>query len=107
MNRFFQEADNLAYIVLKYFDNLEVSYLFCENDPTFPNHHPDPCVEENLADLKKKVLECHADLGVGYDGDADRCLAADKNGKEVSGDELMLLLARRLKNEKKLNEIFL
>ena len=48
---------------------IDIIPLFTESDGRFPNHHPDPCVEENLEQLKKKVLETGADIGVGFDGD--------------------------------------
>ncbi len=69
----------------------EVIPLFCESDGTFPNHHPDPTVDENLADLIRTVRETSADLGVAFDGDADRLGAVDANGGIVRGDILVLL----------------
>ena len=51
---------------------IELISIYDESNGTFPNHHPDPCVEENLEDLKKKVLEAGADVGLGFDGDGDR-----------------------------------
>ncbi|HET7784942.1 MAG TPA: phosphomannomutase/phosphoglucomutase [Myxococcales bacterium] len=71
-----------------------VTELFCDLDGTFPNHHPDPTVEENLRDLQRKVAECKADLGVAWDGDADRVGAIDENGKILWGDQLMILFSR-------------
>jgi phosphomannomutase/phosphoglucomutase len=71
-----------------------VTELFCELDGTFPNHHPDPTVEANLRDLQKKVAECNADLGVAWDGDADRIGAVDEKGTILWGDQLMLIFAR-------------
>jgi phosphomannomutase/phosphoglucomutase len=71
-----------------------VTELFCELDGTFPNHHPDPTVEENLRDLKDKVAECNADLGVAWDGDADRVGAVDDKGRILWGDQLMILFSR-------------
>ena len=68
--------------------------LFCTLDGTFPNHHPDPTVEENLRDLQKKVAECKADLGIAWDGDADRVGAVDENGSILWGDQLMILFSR-------------
>ena len=65
--------------------------LFCESDGTFPNHHPDPVVDENLVDLIAKVKETGADLGVAFDGDADRIGAVDDRGGIVRGDTLLLL----------------
>ncbi|CAN5754735.1 phosphomannomutase/phosphoglucomutase [soil metagenome] len=80
--------------------NVEVDGLFCESDGTFPNHHPDPVVDKNLLDLIARVREMRADLGVAFDGDADRIGAVDDQGKIVRGDTLLLLygldlLARR------------
>ncbi len=68
--------------------------LFCELDGTFPNHHPDPTVEENLKDLQRKVLETGADLGIAWDGDADRVGAVDDQGQIMWGDQLMILFSR-------------
>ena len=68
--------------------------LYCTLDGNFPNHHPDPTVEENLRDLQKKVAECKADLGIAWDGDADRVGAIDENGKIMWGDQLMILFSR-------------
>ncbi len=65
--------------------------LYCESDGTFPNHHPDPTVDEYIVDLIAKVREEKADLGVGFDGDADRVGAVDENGTIVRGDILLLL----------------
>ena len=68
--------------------------LFEQPDGTFPNHHPDPTVEENLVDLRKKVLETGAVCGIGFDGDADRIGVVDHTGKMIYGDELMTIFAR-------------
>ncbi len=70
---------------------VEVTPLFCDSDPTFPNHHPDPTVDENLDDLVRTVRETPHDLGVAFDGDADRIGAVDENGEIVRGDTLLLL----------------
>ncbi|MEQ9400030.1 MAG: phosphomannomutase/phosphoglucomutase [Longimicrobiales bacterium] len=69
----------------------EVTPLFCDSDPTFPNHHPDPTVDENLEDLIRTVREGGHDLGVAFDGDADRIGAVDENGAIIRGDTLLLL----------------
>ncbi|HEU0013030.1 MAG TPA: phosphomannomutase/phosphoglucomutase [Longimicrobium sp.] len=71
--------------------NVEVIPLFCESDGTFPNHHPDPVVDKNLADIIARVKETRADLGVAFDGDADRIGAIDDRGEIVRGDTLLLL----------------
>ena len=70
----------------------QVIPLYCESDGTFPNHHPDPTVDENLVDLIETVRREGADLGIGFDGDADRIGAVDENGQVVRGDILLLLL---------------
>ena len=62
------------------------------SDGTFPNHHPDPCIEENLEMLKKKVIEEHADLGVGYDGDADRVGFVDEKGTFIEIDKFLAIM---------------
>jgi phosphomannomutase/phosphoglucomutase len=77
-----------------------VTELFCELDGSFPNHHPDPTVEENLRDLQKKVAECKADLGVAWDGDSDRIGAVDEKGNILWGDQLMLIFARDILAER-------
>lgn len=74
----------------------EVIPLFCDPDGRFPNHHPDPTVEANLADLKAKVRETGADLGLAFDGDADRLGAVDEHGHTLAGDQILLLLAQNL-----------
>lgn len=74
----------------------EVIPLFCESDPTFPNHHPDPVLPANLNDLQEKVLETGADLGVAYDGDGDRLGVVDERGNILWGDQLMILFWREI-----------
>jgi phosphomannomutase/phosphoglucomutase len=69
----------------------QVVPLYCESDGTFPNHHPDPVVDENLHDLIERVHTEHADIGIGYDGDADRIGAVDEQGNIIRGDVLLLL----------------
>jgi len=69
----------------------EVIPLYCESDGTFPNHHPDPTVDEYLVDMIRLVQEKKADLGIAFDGDADRIGAVDENGVVVRGDILLLL----------------
>ncbi|MFH0925566.1 MAG: phosphomannomutase/phosphoglucomutase [bacterium] len=72
----------------------EVIELFCKLDGNFPNHFPDPTVPENLSTLIKRVKEEKADLGIGYDGDADRIGTVDENGDIIWGDSLLILFAR-------------
>jgi phosphomannomutase/phosphoglucomutase len=78
---------------------IEVVPLFIEMDGRFPNHHPDPTVEKNLEALKAKVLEVKADVGIAYDGDADRVGAVDEKGNVLWGDQLMILFSRALLEE--------
>jgi phosphomannomutase / phosphoglucomutase len=69
----------------------EVVPLYCESDGTFPNHHPDPTVDEYIQDMIEVVRRERADLGVAFDGDADRLGAVDERGNVVRGDLLLLL----------------
>ncbi len=71
----------------------EVVELFCEPDGTFPNHHPDPTIPENLDSLIAKVKETGAEAGIALDGDGDRIGAVDSTGRIVWGDELLILYA--------------
>lgn len=72
----------------------EVVPLFCESDGSFPNHHPDPTVLENLVDLQAAVRRSGAELGIAFDGDADRIGAVDETGQVVFGDQLLVLYGR-------------
>jgi phosphomannomutase/phosphoglucomutase len=72
---------------------IDVECMYCESDGTFPNHHPDPTVDENLVDLIAQVKRTDADLGVALDGDADRIGAVTDTGSIVRGDHLLLLYA--------------
>ena len=69
----------------------EIIPLYCESDGTFPNHHPDPVVDANLRDLIALVKKEKADLGIAFDGDADRVGAVDEQGNIIRGDILLLL----------------
>ncbi|ALG68554.1 phosphomannomutase/phosphoglucomutase [Beggiatoa leptomitoformis] len=71
----------------------EVIELFCEIDGNFPNHHPDPSLPENLQDLIKAVKTHQADIGLAFDGDADRLGVVDVNGQIVFPDRQMMLYA--------------
>jgi len=77
-----------------------VSELYCRPDGDFPNHHPDPTVAENLADLRRKVVSEGADLGIAFDGDADRLGVVDEKGEIVWGDRVLIVLARALLAER-------
>lgn len=77
----------------------EVTGLFVEPDGRFPNHHPDPTVEKNVAALKDKVAQLGAEVGIALDGDADRIGVVDQKGRIVWGDQLMILFARSILKE--------
>jgi phosphomannomutase/phosphoglucomutase len=79
---------------------LEVIELFSEPDSRFPNHHPDPTVEKNVADLIKTVKEKKADVGLAFDGDADRIGVIDNEGNIIWGDKLLILFSRFILEQK-------
>ncbi len=80
--------------------NCEVTELFFDMDGRFPNHHPDPTVPANLKHLRDAVQAQHADLGIAYDGDADRIGAVDENGEVIYGDMLLLIFGREILSRK-------
>ena len=73
--------------------------LFDDVDGNFPNHHPDPTVPKNLVDLQKAVADHKADLGVAFDGDADRVGAIDGHGNILFGDQLLAVFAAEVLKE--------
>jgi phosphomannomutase/phosphoglucomutase len=75
---------------------IKVEKLFCEPDGLFPNHHPDPTLPENLKGLIQKVGDTSADLGIAFDGDADRIGVVDRSGRIIWGDHLMIIFSRDL-----------
>lgn len=78
--------------IFKNTDNIEYIPLFADSNPEFPNHHPDPSVEENLAKLKEKVLEVQADCGIAFDGDGDRVGVINEKGEFVPIDKYMVII---------------
>ena len=76
--------------------NIEAIPICNVSDGNFPMHHPDPCVYENLTMLKEKVLETHADFGIGYDGDGDRVGFIDNQGNMLETDKYMIIMWRYL-----------
>ena len=94
-------ASIIAKEVYEMFENVELIPLYIESNPEFPNHHPDPSVESNNADLKKKVLETHADLGVGIDGDGDRVGIIDEKGNMVFIDFYAIIIWRDIMSKVK------
>jgi phosphomannomutase len=92
-------GNGAAGAVLKQFTNKipgKHILLFENVDGNFPNHHPDPAVEKNLADLKKAVLENNCDLGIAFDGDADRIGVVDDKGNVLWSDQLVALYAHEI-----------
>ncbi|NOX38364.1 MAG: phosphomannomutase/phosphoglucomutase [Calditrichaeota bacterium] len=77
----------------------DVRFLFCEPDGRFPNHHPDPVVVEYIQDLIREVKNSDAELGIGFDGDADRIGVVDENGEIIWGDRLLIVFARDILKE--------
>ena len=75
---------------------LDVDAIYCDPDGRFPNHHPDPTVPENLADLIARVKATGAEMGIALDGDADRVGAVDGEGRIIWGDQLVMLFAREI-----------
>ena len=88
----------IAKDVFDMFD-LDIEYLYCDSDGNFPNHHPDPSKEENMEDLKKKVVELGYDLGIAFDGDADRVGFVDNLGNYYSADYYMALISTYMKDK--------
>ncbi|SVD30961.1 uncharacterized protein METZ01_LOCUS383815, partial [marine metagenome] len=78
----------------------DITELYCEPDGNFPNHHPDPTVAKNMVDLIDKVKEEGAELGIGFDGDADRIGIVDEKGNIIWGDQLLMIFARDLLKRK-------
>jgi phosphomannomutase / phosphoglucomutase len=73
---------------------VDLTELYCEPDGRFPHHHPDPTVVENMADLAERVAATGAEIGIAFDGDADRIGVVDRSGRIIWGDELLILFAR-------------
>jgi phosphomannomutase/phosphoglucomutase len=77
----------------------QVDGMYLEPDGTFPNHHPDPTVEKNVEELRRKVVEGKYDCGLAFDGDADRLGVVDDRGQILWGDQIMILLSRAVLKE--------
>ena len=91
--------------ITKVMDMLGLNYdaLYVEPDGTFPNHHPDPSVEENLQDIKKELQNGY-DIGFAYDGDADRVAVLTKE-HNIKGDQLAILFSKEIKNPTVIGEV--
>ena len=81
--------------------NIEYIPLYNTSDGSFPNHNPDPAVEENLTDLKRKVIEVHADCGIAFDGDGDRVGVVSEKGEYIEIDKYMIIIWRNIYNKVK------
>jgi len=79
----------------------EVTELYCEPDGNFPNHFPDPTIDENLMDLISLVRDESADMGIAFDGDADRLVIVDDTGEIIRGDQTLILFSREILKERK------
>lgn len=88
-------------IVKKIYDMfpMDVIYINSISDGSFPNHHPDPCVESNLTQLKNKVLEVGADIGLSFDGDGDRMGLVSNDAKFIPTDQYMIIIIRDIINK--------
>ncbi len=95
-------------IAKKIFDRLNVEYipLYDISDGSFPNHHPDPSVEENLRDLEKTVVENKASLGIAFDGDGDRVGVVDEKGNMIDIDKYLIIMWKYLVNRVEKKEAF-
>ena len=85
---------------------VEVEELYCEVDSSFPNHHPDPTVDSNLVDIVKKIKDGNYDLGMAFDGDADRIVVIDEKGEIIRSDNLMCLFLPEVINPENEKIIF-
>jgi len=92
-------------VITDIFDTLELNYegIYMEPDGTFPNHHPDPSVEENLVEIKA-LLEKSGDIAFAYDGDADR-IAVLTHKYNIKGDQMALLYTMKMKNPTVIGEV--
>lgn len=88
------------------FPNLDITMICAESDAKFPNHHPDPAVEENMKMLKEKVLEVKADIGIAFDGDGDRVGFITEKGEYLPTDKAMIAYIRYI-NDKVQNKTYL
>ena len=82
-------------LVLEGIDAIEIIPMYFELDGSFPNHEANPLDPKNLVDLQRKVVEVGADLGLAFDGDADRCFAVDEKGQLVSPSALAAIVSKR------------
>ena len=84
---------------------LDIKVINGKSDGSFPHHHPDPCVEDNLEELKKAVLKEKADIGIAFDGDGDRLGVVDEKGRYIPTDQYMIIIIRDLINKVEKKEL--
>lgn len=96
----------VSIIIKEILDKLNITYdlLYCDSDPTFPNHHPDPSVSENLVDIQKRVVELGYDIGIALDADGDRVRIIDEKGNIINSDVFMIVMYRYLNNNLKVRK---
>ncbi len=87
-------SNGMAAVVIKDVLGKDVQYIYDTLDGTFPNHEPNPLIEENVQDLKQLVKENYADIGIIFDGDADRVMFVDEKGKFISPDLMIAVIAK-------------
>jgi len=84
--------------------NVEYDLLYCDSDPSFPNHHPDPSISKNLVDLQKRVIELKYDIGIAVDADGDRVRIIDNLGNIIDSDVYMIIMYRYLSKTMKVRK---
>ena len=96
----------VSIIIKEILDKLNITYdlLYCDSDPTFPNHHPDPSVSENLVDIQKRLVELGYDIGIAMDADGDRVRIIDEKGNIVNSDIYMIIMYRYLNKNLKVRK---
>ena len=96
----------VSIIIKEILDKLNITYdlLYCDSDPTFPHHHPDPSVSENLVDIQKRVVELGYDIGIALDADGDRVRVIDEKGNIINSDIFMIIMYRYLNNNLKVRK---
>lgn len=92
-------TSTIIHEVNEMFPNIIPVYINDLSDGTFPNHHPDPAVEENMEMLKKAVIENKADIGIAYDGDGDRLGIIDEQGNFIKADIYLIIAIRDIINK--------